>query len=261
MLELKKAVSLESLRLPFRAALEAAAGIGAQAVEINARTMLRPQELSRTGVRQIRKWLDDFRLKVAAISYPTRRSLGDPNDLDRRLDGIRAAMAMANDLGCRVVSNQMGRIPDEDDQRGTLVAALSDLSSHSLKIGAWLAVRTGPDAGPRLEELLKQLPHEAVGVDFDPAELILYGHSPTEAMQALAARVTHFRARDGVRDLSLGRGVEVQLGRGTVDFPHLLALLEEQGYQGFLTVERRETSGNALGECAQALEFLGNLFA
>ncbi|MFO0264304.1 MAG: TIM barrel protein, partial [Planctomycetota bacterium] len=99
MLELKKAVSLESLRLPFRAALEAAAGIGAQAVEINARTMLRPQELSRTGVRQIRKWLDDFRLKVAAISYPTRRSLGDPNDLDRRLDGIRAAMGMANDLG------------------------------------------------------------------------------------------------------------------------------------------------------------------
>jgi sugar phosphate isomerase/epimerase len=80
-------------------------------------------------------------------------------------------------------------------------------------------------------------------------------------MQALAARVTHFRARDGVRDLSLGRGVEVQLGRGSVDFPQLLALLEERSYQGYLTVERRETSGNALGECAQALEFLGNLFA
>lgn len=261
MLELRKAVSLESLRLPFRAALEAAAGIGAGAVEINARTMLRPQELSRTGVRQIRKWLEDFRLKVAAISYPTRRSLGDPNDLDRRLDGVRAAMDLAHDLGCRVVSNQMGRIPEEDERRGTLVAALSDLAAHSLRAGAWLAVRTGADSGERLEELLKQLPHEAVGVDFDPAELILYGHSPTEAMRALAARVTHFRARDGVRDLALGRGVEVQLGRGSVDFPQLLALLEEQGYQGYLTVERRETSGNALAECGQALEFLDNLFA
>lgn len=261
MLELKRGISLESLRLPFRPALEAAAQLGAQAVEINARTMLRPQDLSRTGVRQVRKWLDDFRLKVAAVSYPTRRSLGDPNDLERRLDGVRAAMAMAHELGCPVVSNQLGRIPEDEDLRGTLVAALSDLAAYSLKAGAWLAIRTGADDGTRLEELLKQLPHEAVGVDFDPAELLLHGHSPVETMRAVAARVSHFRARDGVRDLALGRGVEVQLGRGSVDFPQLLALLEEQAYQGYLTVERRESSGNALLECGQALEYLGNLFS
>jgi sugar phosphate isomerase/epimerase len=111
-----------------------------------------------------------------------------------------------------------------------------------------------------LEELLKQLPHAAVGVDFDPAELLLYGHSPVDTMRAIASRVSHFRARDGVRDLALGRGVEVQLGRGSVDFPQLLGMLEEQAYAGYLTVERRESSGNALVECGQALEYLSNLF-
>jgi hypothetical protein len=37
-------------------------------------------------------------------------------------------------------------------------------------------------------------------------------------------------------------------------------MLEEQAYAGYLTVERRESSGNALVECGQALEYLSNLF-
>ena len=68
-----------------------------------------------------------------------------------------------------------------------------------------------------------------------------------------------FRARDAVQDLSLGRGVEVQLGRGSVDWASLLGTLEEYNYSGFLTVER-ESEQNSIAEVGQAIEYLTNLF-
>ena len=73
MLQLKKSIHLESLNLPLKKAIHVAADLGADAVEINARTQLRPGELSRTGVRHFRKMLADLNLKVATIHFPTRR--------------------------------------------------------------------------------------------------------------------------------------------------------------------------------------------
>ena len=63
--------------MPFKQALATAAEIGAEAVEINARSDLKPGELSRTGVRHLRKMLADLNLKVAAVNFPTRRGYDD----------------------------------------------------------------------------------------------------------------------------------------------------------------------------------------
>ena len=64
MLKLRKGIRLESLGLPFKKALVRAAEMGADAVEINARTEVRPADLSRTGVRQIKKLLTDFKIST-----------------------------------------------------------------------------------------------------------------------------------------------------------------------------------------------------
>ena len=140
MLQLKKGIKLESLRLPFKKGLEAAARIGADGVEINARSELKPSELSRTGVRHLKKMLADLNLQVAAINFPTRRGYDETDDLDRRLDATKAAMTMAYDLGCSVVTNRIGRVLDEaaDDRRSTMVQALTDLGMFSQKSGSWL---------------------------------------------------------------------------------------------------------------------------
>ena len=98
MLQLKKGVKLECLRLPFKKALETAARIGADGVEINARTELKPAELSQTGIRHLRKMLSDLNLKVAAVHFPTRRGYDETDDLDRRLQATKDAMAMALSL-------------------------------------------------------------------------------------------------------------------------------------------------------------------
>ena len=73
MLELKVGIQLASLQLPFKKALHIAAELGANGIEIDARNDLKPQDLSRTGLRQLRKTLDDRNLRVCAIGFQTRR--------------------------------------------------------------------------------------------------------------------------------------------------------------------------------------------
>ena len=141
----------------------------------------------------------------------------------------------------------------------TMLQALTDLGRHGQRVGSLLAARTGSDDGEQLARLISALPPASLGVDFDPANLVINGYSIDNALKHLAGHVISLRARDGVRDLAGGRGVEVQLGRGSVDIPQVLGVLEENHYSGFITVDRT-TDDDPILECAQAIEFLHNMF-
>ncbi|MEM7781847.1 MAG: sugar phosphate isomerase/epimerase family protein, partial [Planctomycetota bacterium] len=243
MLQLKKSVRLDCLRQPFKKALVTAATLGADAIEINAATEIRPAELSRTGVRHLRKMLADLNLKVSAVNLPTRLGYDVVEGLDRRLDDTRAAMSMAYSLGTNVVVNRIGRIPADvlDPHWVTMVQALTDLGMFSQKSGAFLAARVGMEPVEHVEKLIESLPKHAIAIDFDPCEFLINGHSPNDAIQSLGASVMNFRARDAVADLSIGKTIEVELGRGSIDWPTLLGTLEEHNYRGFIAVERHGT--------------------
>jgi sugar phosphate isomerase/epimerase len=103
--------------------------------------------------------------------------------------------------------------------------------------------------------LLDALAPGTLAVDFDPGNLAANGHSPVDAVAELGAAILHVHAKDGTRDLALGRGVEVPLGRGSVDWAALLGALEEHGYRGYFTIER-ENADDPVLEVAQAMQFL-----
>lgn len=262
MLELKIGIPLSSLGMPFRPALAKAAALGAGAVEIDARRDINPSELTQTGIREIRKLLEDYRLRVCAVSFPTRYGYHVRDELSRRVDATKQVLAAAYKLGCSVVVNHVGRVPDsEDDPDWTLLAeTLADIGRHGQRVGATLCARTGAERGEDLARLVKSLPAGALGVDFDPGTLIINGHSPREALLALGPYVQHVHARDAVRDVSQGRGLETRLGEGTADFPELLGILEEQHYRGYLTIQREKTR-NLEAEISAAVAYLKQLFA
>ena len=261
MLQLKKGLRLDCLRQPFKQALITASRIGADGVEINGRSDLRPADLSRTAVRHLSKMLADLNLDVCAIHFPTRRGYDDGADLERRIEATKAAMTMAYELGCNVVVNKIGRVPEDpqSDRWQTMVQALTDIGNHAQKAGAWLAAQTGREDGKTLKGLIDSLPPMSLGVDFDPGDLMINGFSASDSMKQLGSHVMSFRARDAVRDLAQGRGLEVQLGRGSIDWAELLGILEEHNYGGYITVDR-QTDADPTGECGQALEYLTNLF-
>jgi sugar phosphate isomerase/epimerase len=257
---LKIGIAISSLRQPLSKALFTAARLGAAAVEIDARSDLKPAELSQTGLRQLRKMLDDQGLRVAAIAYPTRRGYQVPEQLEARVAGTKEAMKLAYALGTTVVVNQVGRIPAESSGKewSSLLEALSDLGHFGQHTGAQLAAQTGSESGSDLARLIAALPQGAIGVDLDPGSLLVNDFSPTEAVAALGPHIVHVHATDGVRDLARGRGAEVPLGRGAADYPALLGQLEECGYRGYFTLSRRSAE-DPVYEIGAAVQYLQNL--
>ena len=260
MLELKIGVQLASLQLPFKKALHTAAELGADGIEIDARNGLKPQELSHTGLRQLRKTLDDRNLRVCAVGFQTRRGYNVLEDLDQRVEATKRAMQFAYDLGSSVVINQIGQIPTEPTgpQWDLLLQVLTDLGRFGQRVGATLAVETGAESADTLLQLIDALPIGSIGVNLDPGNLIINDYSASEAAKKLSEHVVHVHAKDAVRDLAQGRGLETQLGRGAVDFPEIMAILEEHVYRGYFTIERQQAS-DAVVEVGQAIQYLRSL--
>ncbi len=258
--ELRVGVQLASLKMPFEKALQQASRLGAKGVEIDARRDVDPKKLSRTGLRQLRKMLDDLNLNVCAVGFRTRNGYNVVDRLQQRIEATKAAMDFAYLLGANVVVNQVGRVPDEAEgpEWDVLVEVLSELGMYAHKAGAFLAAETGSESGPQLAKLVNALPEGCLAVNLDPGNLVVNGFSPLEAVQALGSHILHVHAKDGVRDLAQGRGIEVPLGRGSVDFPALLGALEEFGYRGYFTIER-ENAADPASEIGLAVQYLKNL--
>ncbi|HTQ40273.1 MAG TPA: sugar phosphate isomerase/epimerase family protein [Pirellulales bacterium] len=237
-----------------------AAKLGADAVEIDARGQLKPAELSQTALRQLRKTLDDHRLRVCAVSYRTRRGYNLLQELDARIAGTKEAMRMAQVLGASVVVNHVGHIPPEPQgpQWNLLLQVLADLGRHGQHIGAFLAAQTGSASPADLARLIAALPDVSIGIDVDPGQLVMNGFSPQQCVELLGPHIMHVHATDGVHDLVRRHGIEVPLGRGSVDFPALLGALEERGYRGYFTIQRN-TAHDPEFELGQAVKYLRSL--
>lgn len=257
MLEIKVGVYVGNFQQSIPKSLETAARLGARAVELNASGELTPGKLSRTGVRHLRKMLEDLGLKISALRFQTRKGYNDLDQLERRIETTKQVMSMAFDLGCNAVVNQVGRIPEsrEGESWNLLLTTVADIGRHAQRVGAFLAHRTGPENPELLGDFLRALPEGSLMLDFDPGGLILNGFSAADACEQLVDHIIHVHARDAVRDLAMGRGVETVLGRGAVDFAEIFARLEERRYPGWFTVERNE-SNNQMAELADSIQWM-----
>ena len=207
-LQLKIGIPLARLGLPFRQAISKAAALGADAVEIDARSEINLLELTQTGIREIRKLLEDHRLRVCAVSFQTRYGYQVRDELSRRVDATKQVMTVAFKLGSSVVVNYVGRVPEseEDPDWPLLVETLADIGRHGQRVGATLCARTGAERGEDLARLVKALPTGSLGVDFDPGTLIMNGHSPREALEGVGApRPARSRAGCGPRRVARAR--------------------------------------------------------
>ena len=229
-------------------------------MEIDVRNILRPAELSDTGRRQLRKMLDDLNLRVAAIRFPTLRGYEVLQDLDRRIDATKEAMRFAYSLGANVVINSIGYVPEnpEHPAYGQLQVSLADLSNYGQHVGAMLACETGSEPVDRLVGLLDSLGDQAIGISFNPANLLINDCYNEQSVIQCASRIMNVTARDAVRDMTRGRGVDVPLGRGSIDIPQMLGVLEEQHYRGWFIADRI-SSDDPVSELEQAVKFLKSL--
>lgn len=264
MTDLKIGIQTRSLGQSLRRALETAGQLEADGVEIDLRSELPLNECSPSAIRQIRKLLDDYRLGLSAVTFPTRRGFDEDADLDRRIAATCQAMQVGYQLGARVLISRVGTVPPleqqtpENESWQRLTQSLTAVGMHGQRVGTLLAAQTGSEPGLQLAELIQAIPEGTLGADFHPAELIKGGFDQRAALDALGPRVLHVHAADAVRDLGDRRVVDVPLGRGTVDLPELLAGLQQYDYQGWITIERREAK-DPVAEIGDAVAYLRNV--
>src|SRR5437762_11423402 len=111
MSRIKLGIYQKSLGQPFRRSLPLAQKSGAAGIELEAIGELAPGNLTQTGRREILHLLRSHDLAVSAIVCPLRRGLDVAENLEPRLEQIREAMALAFELGPRLVIIPFGKLP------------------------------------------------------------------------------------------------------------------------------------------------------
>jgi sugar phosphate isomerase/epimerase len=256
----KIGVRLESLGLPLRPALAAAQRMGVAGVQVDAVGDLAAANLSQTGRREFRHLLKAYNLELTALGCPQRHGLDVPDGQEERIDRLRMTLALSYDLGPRVVVAEVGRMPDkEDDPRFVLLSeALAALGQHGDRVGAVLALETGLESGETLRKFLERFDTGGLGVNLDPANLLMHGHSPYDAVRVLREKILHTHAKDAREQGASRTAQEVALGHGDIDWLMYLEALEQAEYRGWLTVER-EGGTDRVNEVAVGVKFLRRL--
>ena len=120
-----------------------------------------------------------------------------------------------------------------------------------------LLLETGQETAQELRHFLEELEHPAIGVNFDPANMILYDKGdPIEAVRVLSPWIKHIHIKDAIRTKQPGTwGTEVPWADGQVGPEVFLNTLEEIGFEGAFAIER-EAGDDRFGDIKLAAERL-----
>ena len=170
------------------------------------------------------------------------------------------AAAVTVKLGVKYLSMHAGFI-DENDVAYTekFYERIISLADAAREKNIMLLLETGQETAEELRNFLKELDHPAIGVNFDPANMILYDKGdPIEAVKVLAPWVKHIHVKDANRTTQPGTwGAEVPWGNGQVQTEAFLNALGEIGFDGTLAIER-EAGDDRFGDVKLAAERLGS---
>jgi sugar phosphate isomerase/epimerase len=180
--------------------------------------------------------------------YSTLQSIRDTGGLapdstwEQNRKNIQATVPIAQRLGLKLLAFHAGFLPhDESDPNfGKMLGRLSEVADIFADAGMKLGLETGQEPAPVLIEVLRKLNKKNVGVNFDPANMILYDKgNPIEALRLLGKWVRQVHIKDANRTKVPGTwGEEVPVGTGQVDWRAFLATLDEHKFKGDLVIER-----------------------
>lgn len=169
-------------------------------------------------------------------------------------------------LGVASIACHVGFVPEDhsDPDYVAVRDVVRRVCDHAAGHGQTFALETGQEPADVLLAFIRDVDRPNLRINFDPANLILYGSDePIAALRKLAPLVISVHAKDGdwpPKDVAGALGSERPLGQGSVGMPQFVHALQEAGYQGTLNVER-ETDDQAarLRDIAEGVRLLRRL--
>ncbi|MEE8452812.1 MAG: sugar phosphate isomerase/epimerase family protein [Thermoguttaceae bacterium] len=233
--------------------LEVAGELGIPTVQLHA-----PQKASRTeeNAEKFLARLKELGITITVVfggfegeSYadiPTcQKTVGlvPPETRVARTQEMKEIADFAKLLGVDTVGLHIGFVPHDttDPMFGEVVDVAREVCDHCKQNGQRLHLETGQESADALLQFLAAVDRDNLGVNFDPANMILYGSGePIEALKKIGPHVASVHCKDAKWAANPGDewGAEVPLGEGDVGMETFLRTLDELGYDGPLTIER-----------------------
>jgi sugar phosphate isomerase/epimerase len=169
-------------------------------------------------------------------------------------------------IGVRSIACHVGFVPhDTSDPEYTAVRDLvRRICDHAAGHGQTFALETGQEPADALLSFLKDVDRGNLGINFDPANMILYGTGdPIQALGLLGTHVISVHAKDGTwppKGAPTALGTEMPLGQGAVGMEQFFGKLKEIGFTGPLNVEREiEDRKQKLEDMKMGVDLLNRL--
>jgi L-ribulose-5-phosphate 3-epimerase len=161
---------------------------------------------------------------------------------DARIAQYKKVSDFAKEAGIPAVQGHCGFLPEDpnDPLFAEAVAAIRAVAEYCKGNGQNFRCETGQETPVALVRVIREIGLDNVGVNFDAANLILYGKAnPVDAVDILGPYIQGVHAKDGLYPTDTRKlGQEVPIGEGKVNFPVLIEKLKKIGYKNPLTIER-----------------------
>lgn len=239
------------------------------------------EDLNKTVADDWRKALADAEFTlVTAIAAYNGESYADIPTVERTVGFIPRATRdervkrtleisdFAAALGVKGIGCHVGFVP-EDASHEDYVAVreiVRRICDHAAKHGQTFALETGQEPAPVLLRFFKDVDRPNLGINFDPANMILYGTGdPIEALDILGPHVISVHAKDGdwpPKDVAGALGTERPLGKGSVGMERFVKKLKEIGYKAPLNIEREaHNQEERIKDMREAVPYLRSLLS
>jgi len=279
---MKIGVLLESFKKPFAESVKAAARLGLSGVQIYAKDGAVYDGMSNAEIAEVKRVLNGEGLEISALCGDFGcRMFYFPDEMRAEIEREKRVLELAKKLGTDIVTTHIGVVPEDFSSREfeTMHGVCKELADFADSVGGHFAVETGPEPSERLKRFLDTLDSRGVGVNLDPANLVMViGENPADAVYNLKDYIVHTHAKDGkmikktdprriyIPAISYLDPVdysqyfeELPLGKGDVPWNEYIAALMNIGYDGYFTIER-EVGDDPAADIAVATTFLLNIF-
>ncbi len=169
-------------------------------------------------------------------------------------------------LGVKSIACHVGFVPGDSAHPDYVAvrALVRRIADHAAKHGQTFALETGQEPAPALLHFLKDCERSNLGINFDPANMILYGTGdPIEALAVLGPHLLSVHCKDGNwpdKNSPGALGTETPLGQGAVGMERFLSTLKEVGFEGPLNIEREaENQEQRIADMRMAVDLLRKL--
>jgi sugar phosphate isomerase/epimerase len=189
-----------------------------------------------------------------------------PGTRSERIERTKHVGHFAAQLGVKSLACHIGFVPEDtssvayDEMRHVVAGVCDACAQHEVTF----TLETGQEPARVLLRFIQDVGRENLKVNFDPANMILYGTgNPIEALDVLGKQVISVHCKDGDwPDVNQPEmlGVERPLGKGSVDVEAFISKLKSIGYRGPLCIEREDPDQEKRrADIQQAIRLLNKL--